>query len=51
MLQHDAVGIPRDNTHPGRLTKASYVFVADEGFTLQKHIMKPFPGLTIKESK
>jgi hypothetical protein len=45
-LSQNALHLPDDATLPGgpHLGPLPYVFVADEAFPLQNHIMRPFPG-------
>lgn len=43
-LSEGDLNIPDDNALPGRRTPVPFVFVADDAFPLQDHVMKPYPG-------
>lgn len=42
-ITNDTAGLPPDTKLPGSDRTLPYVFVADDAFPLQRHIMKPFP--------
>lgn len=41
-LANGTAGLPRDDILPGSERSLPFVFVADDAFPLQRHIMKPF---------
>ncbi|KAF7272115.1 hypothetical protein GWI33_015079 [Rhynchophorus ferrugineus] len=43
-LQDNELHLPKDDVLPYRKMKIPFVFVADNAFPLQKHIMKPYLG-------
>lgn len=43
LIADDAVGIPPDVMLPGSNKILPYVFVADDAFAQQRHLLKPFP--------
>lgn len=42
-IANNTAGLPTDKLIPGSDRMVPYVFVADDAFQLQRHIMKPFP--------
>lgn len=49
-LQHNKLNLPPDNILKGRKRPVPYVFVADDAFAMQAHIMKPYSGTQQKGS-
>lgn len=49
-LQNNKLNLPPDDVLPGSQETAPYVFLADDAFPLQKHIMKPYSGSHEKNS-
>lgn len=43
-LTEETLNLPEDNALPGRQTPVPFVFVADDAFPLQNHIMTPYSG-------
>lgn len=50
-ISRNELNLPPDEHLPDKPGAVPYVFVADDAFPLQKHIMKPFPGSHDKGSK
>lgn len=48
--QHNKLNVPPDNILKGRKRPVPYVFVADDAFAMQVHIMKPYSGTQQKGS-
>lgn len=46
-----SLNIPNDSSLPGRNKPVPYVFVTDDAFPLEKHLLKPFPGPQDSNSK
>uniref|UniRef100_A0A6P7GR81 Protein ALP1-like n=1 Tax=Diabrotica virgifera virgifera TaxID=50390 RepID=A0A6P7GR81_DIAVI len=52
MIQDGTLQLPKEDFFPGKNDhKMPYVFVADDAFPLQQHIMKPYPGVQLKGTK
>lgn len=49
-LQNNELNLPHDQSLPQRQQKVPFVFIADDAFPLQTHIMKPYPGTHSKGS-
>lgn len=49
-LDENQLNIPSDKPLPGKETPIPYVFVADDAFSLNPHLMKPYPGVYSKGS-
>ncbi|XP_064109031.1 uncharacterized protein LOC135217239 [Macrobrachium nipponense] len=43
IVNHSAAGLPEDTKLPGSDKTLPFVFLADDAFPLQRHIMKPYP--------
>ncbi|KAI8432783.1 hypothetical protein MSG28_013742 [Choristoneura fumiferana] len=50
-LQNNELNLPNDQSLPGRQQNMPFVFVADDAFPLQRHIMKPYPGTHARGSE
>lgn len=50
-LQNSELNLPNDQSLPGRQLNVPFVFVADDAFPLQTHIMKPYPGTHARGSE
>ncbi|XP_067652981.1 uncharacterized protein [Haliotis asinina] len=52
-LEGEKLNIPKDSALPGDTDHGPmpYVFVADEAFPLKRHIMRPYPGKDLPETK
>lgn len=50
-LQNNELNLPNDQSLPGRQQNIPFVFVADDAFPLQRHIMKPYSGAHAKGSE
>lgn len=50
-LQNNELNLPSDQSLPGRQQNVPFVFVADDAFPLQRHIMKPYPGTHARGSE
>lgn len=50
-LQNNELHLPNDKSLPGRQQNVPFVFVADDAFPLQRHIMKPYPGTHARGSE
>lgn len=50
-LQNNQLNLPEPKPLPGRRDTVPFVILADDAFTLQPHIMKPFPGRDHELSK
>ncbi|CAK1592436.1 unnamed protein product [Parnassius mnemosyne] len=51
-LYHDMLDLPEDKILPGTTGPAlPFVLVADEAFTLHKHLMRPYPNKTLDIEK
>lgn len=50
LLETKSLNLPKMRVLPGRTSPIPFVFVADDAFPLQPHIMKPFPGAQPKGS-
>lgn len=49
-LQEGTLHLPPNNVLPNTDLSLPYVFVADDAFPLQEHILKPYPGVNEKGS-
>lgn len=49
-LQAGNLNIPPNNVLPGRQEPMPYVFIADDAFALQEHLLKPYAGTHEKNS-
>jgi hypothetical protein len=49
-LMNNSLHLPQGTQLPGRTKEVSYVFVADDAFTLHSNILKSHPGYQIKRS-
>lgn len=43
-LTEETLNLPEDSPLPGRNKHVPFVFVTDDAFPLQNHLMKPYPG-------
>lgn len=50
-ITNNKLHIPNNTILPGGNVRVNYVFVADEAFPLQRHIMRPFPGSGLNEKQ
>ncbi|XP_026316170.1 putative nuclease HARBI1 [Hyposmocoma kahamanoa] len=50
-INDNSLKIPSDSSLPGRNKPVPYVFVTDDAFPLEKHLLKPFPGPQDSNSK
>jgi hypothetical protein len=50
LLETSSLNLPAIKVLPGRTSPSPFVFLADEAFALQQHIMTPFPGPQEKDS-
>lgn len=50
-LQNNELNLPNDQCLPGSQQNMPFVFVADDAFPLQRHIMKPYPGTHARGSE
>ena len=46
-LSSGELDLPQDTPLPGFTSPCPHVFVADEAFPLQRHLMRPFPGSSL----
>lgn len=51
LLQNSELCIPDSNVLPNSTKRASYVFVGDEAFQLQTHLMKPFSQSVLNKER
>lgn len=46
-LDNESLGLPPPQPLLGRVLNVPYLFVADDAFRMQKHILKPYPGKSL----
>lgn len=50
-MKSDNLHLPRDRPLPGRTKNVPFVFVTDDAFPLERHLLKPYVGPQNKDSK
>lgn len=50
-LSENTLNVPMDNPIPGTDTVMPYVFIGDEAFPLEYHLMRPFPRRLLTDEK